>query len=305
MNNLLRYLFLRETSTKLPLVNVVKLEGVIAPSRGVRGPQARRLISLDRVEPWLVQAFMPALKTFRPAAVAISLNSPGGSATQSELIYGRIRALAKKTKTPVYTFAEDVAASGAYWLLLAGDEVYANKTSLVGSIGVINATFGAVEAIKRLGIERRVYTAGKYKDLLDPFRPVRKDEEEQLQDVLADTHDSFKEAVREARGNKIAGVSEAELWSGRIWTGRQATLLGLTDGVARLEDKMREKVGDNVRFVHCSEPLRGGLADALGLSGNWGGFMGRQPDIYSVTSSVSEALLDEVQYRSMMARYGL
>ncbi|EIE25200.1 hypothetical protein COCSUDRAFT_40523 [Coccomyxa subellipsoidea C-169] len=233
---------------------------------------------------------------------------PGGSATQSELIFDRIRALAKETKTPVYTFAEDIAASGAYWLMLAGDEMYASSTSLVGSIGVVSASFGAVEAIKRLGLERRVYTAGEYKDLLDPFRPVRKEEEARLQEVLADTHDSFKGAVKAARGSRLAAPDDPELWSGRVWTGRQAARLGLTDGIAQLEAKMHEKVGDNVHFVLCSEPLRAGLADALGLSSSmrgWGKMLGQQSDIYSVTSSASQALLDEVQYRSMLARYGL
>jgi len=139
-----------------PLVTVVKMSGVL--QAGGRGPQARRLLNIDRVERWLQRAFY---KPLGPAACAISINSPGGSPVQSELIHDMIQRLRKQTGVPVYTFAEDVAASGGYWLMCAGDEAYACQTSLVGSIGVVSATFGAVNAAERLGIQRRIWTAGE------------------------------------------------------------------------------------------------------------------------------------------------
>ncbi|CAK0783818.1 hypothetical protein CVIRNUC_007018 [Coccomyxa viridis] len=172
LNSLARRLFLGRGNATAPIVNVVRMEGIIASSRGARGPQARRIISLERVEKWLKRAFMPGMSTFRPSAVAVIITSPGGSAAQSELIHQRIRSLAKQTGTPVITFAEDVAASGGYWLMCAGDEMASTATSLVGSIGVITSGFGLHKVLEKYEIERRVFTAGKYKDQLDPFRKV-------------------------------------------------------------------------------------------------------------------------------------
>lgn len=152
------------------VVQVIRLSGVLAtPVGGMPGGQARRMLYLDRVEKWISKAFF---KPLRPDACAIIVNSPGGSPVQSELIHEAIRTAAKDSGVPVFTFAEDVAASGGYWLMCAGDESFACSTSLVGSIGVVSATFGAVEAAKKLGIERRVYASGEDKVPLDPFLPV-------------------------------------------------------------------------------------------------------------------------------------
>lgn len=169
-----------------------------------------------------------------------------------------------QTGIPVYTFAEDVAASGGYWLLCAGDHVHACATSLVGSIGVVSSTFGAMELAKTWGIERRVYTAGKAKVPLDPFLPVSEEQRARLQDIMEDIHGSFQDCVKQARGERLKG-SDEEIFSGRAWTGRQAEALGLVDGVGSLRGVMRREFGDRARFLLCSEAPTPGLRDVLGL----------------------------------------
>jgi signal peptide peptidase SppA len=180
-------------------------------------------------------------------AVAIQINSPGGSAVQSMLIYKRIRALAAEKDLKVYVFAEDVAASGGYLLALAGDEIYADPSSIVGSIGVITATFGVNELINRIGVERRVYTAGQSKDTLDPFLPEKLEDVERIKALQSDVHRSFIDLVKTRRGAKIdkAGV---DLFTGEFWSGKKALELGLIDGLSDLRGKMREIYGEEVRL---------------------------------------------------------
>ena len=180
-------------------------------------------------------------------AVAIQINSPGGSAVQSMLIYKRIRALAAEKNLKVYVFAEDVAASGGYLLALAGDEIYADPSSIVGSIGVITATFGVNELINRIGVERRVYTAGESKDTLDPFLPEKPEDVERIKALQRDVHQAFIDLVKTRRGAKIdkAGV---DLFTGEFWSGGKALELGLIDGLSDLRTKMREIYGDEVRL---------------------------------------------------------
>lgn len=301
-----------------PLVTVVKMSGVLQAFSG-RGPQARRLLNLERVEKWLQRAFYTPLA---PAACAIAINSPGGSPVQSELIHDMIRRLAQQTGIPVYTFAEDVAASGGYWLMCAGDKAYACETSLVGSIGVISATFGAVDAAQRLGIQRRVWTAGPAKLPMDPFLPVTPEQEGRIVDLMTDLHEAFKDRVRASRGDRLIGP-EDELFSGRAWTGRQAQRLGLVDGVGTLRGVMRAHFGEKVRFLLCSEPAQPGLRDVLGLK--WGqrtleegvGVFGRLREkieagieggtiddvAYAASRAAVSAALDEAEHRSLWDRF--
>ena len=184
-------------------------------------------------------------------AVAIQINSPGGSAVQSMLIYKRVRALAAEKNLKVYVFAEDVAASGGYLLALAGDEIYADPSSIVGSIGVITATFGVNELINRIGVERRVYTAGVNKDILDPFLPEKVEDVERIKALQRDVHAAFIDLVKTRRGAKIehAGI---DLFTGEFWSGKRALELGLIDGLSDLRTKMREIYGDDVRLKPVS-----------------------------------------------------
>ncbi|MBX6366443.1 MAG: S49 family peptidase [Rhodospirillales bacterium] len=219
-----------------PLVAVIRFHGVIAP----RGP---RTLSLAGMAEAIERAF--ALK--HVAAVALVINSPGGSPVQSALLHRRIRQLAAEKSVPVLAFTEDVAASGGYWLACAGDEIWAEETSIVGSIGVVTATFGFKEAISRLGIERRLYTAGERKRLLDPFLEENPEGVERLRAVQNEMHAAFKELVRARRGSRLA-ADDGTLFNGDIWTGRTALKLGLVDGIGDLRGVLRERFGPEVRL---------------------------------------------------------
>jgi len=180
-------------------------------------------------------------------AVAIQINSPGGSAVQSTLIYKRIRALADEKNLKVYVFAEDVAASGGYMLAVAGDEIYADPSSIVGSIGVITATFGLNEMIAKIGVQRRVYTAGENKDTLDPFLPEKPEDVARVKALQQDVHRSFIDLVKSRRGAKL-DQADINLFTGEFWSGKRALELGLIDGLSDLRTKMREIYGDEVRL---------------------------------------------------------
>ncbi len=180
-------------------------------------------------------------------AVAIQINSPGGSAVQSMLIYKRIRALAVEKNLKVYIFAEDVAASGGYLLALAGDEIYADPASIVGSIGVITSGFGLHELISKIGVERRVITAGANKDTLDPFLPQKPEDVERIKALQLDVHQSFIDLVKTRRGAKL-DKADIDLFTGEFWSGKRALELGLIDGHSDLRTKMREIYGDDVRL---------------------------------------------------------
>jgi signal peptide peptidase SppA len=183
--------------------------------------------------------------------VALSINSPGGSPVQSELIYNYIRELAEKNKIPVYTFAQDVSASGGYWLLLSGDEIYAHNSSIVGSIGVIFSSFGFVDLIKKIGVDRRIYTEGKNKAILDPFLPEEQANIEILKQAQKDIFDNFKDLVRKHRGGKLT-KNEEEIFTGAFWAGKTALDLGLIDGIADMRKKMQEKFGEEVEFIEIT-----------------------------------------------------
>lgn len=224
--------------TSVPVVSVLKLSGVIAAHT-----RLSIALNLNTLGNAIERAFSaPGVK-----AVALAINSPGGSAAQSMLVFSRIRSLSREKEIPVFAFAEDVAASGGYMLACAADEIYATESSILGSIGVIAAGFGFQDLMSKLGIERRLYTAGAHKALLDPFKPVDEEEVQRLQAVQRDVHEAFKALVRERRGGKLKG-SEEELFSGEFWTGARARDLGLIDGVGDLRSVMRARFGDKVRF---------------------------------------------------------
>ena len=187
-------------------------------------------------------------------AVAISINSPGGSPVQSHLIYSYIRKMAKKKNIKVLVFAEDVAASGGYLISCAGDEIYANSSSIIGSIGVIYSSFGFQELIKKIGVQRRVYTAGKNKSTLDPFLEEKKEDIERLKNIQLDLHADFIKVVENSRSHKLKKETGVELFTGEFWSGSKAMELGLIDGIGNVEDILKEKFGDSVVIKKFEKP---------------------------------------------------
>ena len=179
-------------------------------------------------------------------AVAISINSPGGSPVQSHLIYNYIRKQAKKNNKKVLVFAEDVAASGGYLIACAGDEIYANSSSIIGSIGVIYSSFGLQELIKKAGIQRRIYTAGKNKSTLDPFVEEKKEDIERLKKIQLDLHSDFIKVVEESRSSKLKKDDNPDLFTGEFWSGSKAKTLGLVDGLGNADEILKEKFGEDV-----------------------------------------------------------
>ena len=199
-------------------------------------------------------------------AIAISINSPGGSPVQSHLIHDLIRQLAKKNKKKVIVFAEDVAASGGYLIACAGDEIYANQSSIIGSIGVIYSSFGFKELIKKIGVQRRVYTAGKNKSTLDPFMEEKQEDIERLKSIQLDLHKDFIEVVEKSRNSKLK-KSEVELFSGEFWSGSKAKGLGLIDGIGNANEILKEKFGEDV-VIKKFEKSKSWLSQKLSSSNN-------------------------------------
>ncbi|MCC1492832.1 S49 family peptidase [Cognatishimia sp. F0-27] len=218
-----------------PTVSVVRLQGAI-------GTGGRGSLSDRGVAAILEKAF----RRGKPDAVALEINSPGGSPVQSSLIGGRIRRLAEETDVPVIAFVEDVAASGGYWIASAADEIIADPSSILGSIGVISAGFGLHDLIARYGIERRVHTAGKSKSMMDPFRPEKPEDVARLDRLLGDLHETFIAQVRSRRGEKLS--DNPDLFTGEIWLGQGAVDVGLADGLGQLVPVMKARYGDKVRF---------------------------------------------------------
>ena len=274
-----------------PVVAVVRLSGVISDRSGIgrSGLSAAGLVTV------LETAFkMPNLK-----AVALAINSPGGSPVQSSLIGKRIRALAEEHEVPVIAFAEDVAASGGFWLACAADEIYADDSSVIGSIGVISAGFGFQNAIKKLGVERRVYTAGEMKSTLDPFLREKPDDIERLAELQHDVFNAFKEMVRERRKDKL-NASEDELFTGAFWTGRRALEMGLIDGLGELTSVMQERYGDKVRFRPV-EQRQNWLKQKLGF-----GMTSRnRPSSKGAMSSIVDEVLVAIEERGLWNKFGL
>jgi signal peptide peptidase SppA len=266
------------------VVSLVRLHGVITPQAG---PVPRAVINATATEKVLERAFAPE----RLAAVALSINSPGGAATQSALVAERIRRLAAEREVPVLAFCEDVAASGGYWLACAADEIYAHASSLVGSIGVVTAGFGLDGLLERVGVQRRVYTAGPHKVRLDPFRPEKDEDVQWLKGLQGQLHDQFTGWVKERRGDRLAGADD--LFTGEVWTGAKAVELGLVDGVGNLRAVINERYPD--AEITVAEPKRPLLA-RLGLGGAAAG------------SSAADRILsaiEAVEVRATWSRFGL
>lgn len=266
-----------------PIIHVVRLEGPIMAERGLRPTLSGRAL-----EPILVKAFRKGI-----AGVALSINCPGGSPVQSAIIASRIRQLAAEHKIPVYAFCEDVAASGGYWLACAADEIFADENSIVGSIGVISMGFGFPETLKKLGVERRVHTAGDNKSQLDPFQPEKPEDVERLEMLLNEMHASFKALVKERRAGKLK-AEESELFSGLYWRGQKAVGLGLVDGIGHLNTVMRHKFGEKVQLKTIAGSSGWGMR-WLGGGRNSGGGIADLPD----------AALEALERRAWWSRFGL
>jgi signal peptide peptidase SppA len=271
-----------------PLIPVLRFSGAI----GMVTP-LRPSLSLSTSASAIEKAF-----SMRGAkAVAIQINSPGGSAVQSMMIYRRIRALAAEKDLKVYVFAEDVAASGGYLLALAGDEIYADASSIIGSIGVITATFGLNELISKIGVERRVYTAGASKDTLDMFLPEKPDDVERIKAIQSDVHRAFIDLVKTRRGAKIDKAGET-LFNGEFWTGQKALELGLIDGLADLRTKMRELYGDEVRLKLVA-PSTSWLRRRRGVFAEGGAFeFGFSP------GGLAADVISAIEARALWSRFG-
>ena len=266
-----------------PVVSVLRFDGVI----GSR--QWRNALSLGSHADAIERAFAPS----QLSAVALAINSPGGSPVQSALLYRRIRQKAEEKGVKVFAFAEDVAASGGYWLALAGDEIYGEEASLLGSIGVVTSGFGLGGLIGRLGIERRVHTAGEKKSLLDPFLPEDPADLVRLSALQNDIHDSFKDHVRRRRLGKIDAADE-DLFSGEVLTGRMALARGLIDGIGDLRSVMRARFGERVRLVPVATTRRR----------RWWPPRMRPAVVREPWSPVGD-FLDWLEARALWARFGL
>ncbi|MEA5359972.1 S49 family peptidase [Amycolatopsis sp., V23-08] len=259
------------------VVAVVKLHGVITPSPS---PLARGAINLNAVESALTRAFGHD----RLKAVALLINSPGGAPTQSGLVAERIRQLADEKGVPVLAFCEDVAASGGYWLACAADEIFAHRTSMVGSIGVISGGFGFTGLLERFGIERRLHTAGANKSRLDPFSPEKPEDVEWLKKMHTQLHDLFVSWVKERRGDRLTDTED--LFTGDVWLGAKATELGLIDGLGSLRQIITERYPD--ADISVAEPKRPLLA-RLGVG----------------APAAASAVLDAVTQKAAWSRFGL
>ncbi|MFD4369090.1 S49 family peptidase [Rhodococcus sp. NPDC058521] len=263
------------------VVPVVKLQGMIASGGAGFGRQA---VSIESAEEPLERAFT----TGGAKAVALMINSPGGSPTQSEYIATRIRQLAEKHDLPVIAFCEDVVASGGYWLACAADEIYATSTSVVGSIGVISSGFGFSELIDRLGIERRLHSAGEAKARLDPFSAEKSEDIEWLRELQQGIHDEFGAWVRSRRGDRLRG-SDEDLFDGEVWLGRRAVELGIVDGIGTLREVIEEKYPD--AEIEMTGPRRT-LFAKLGLpAASWDG--------------AAAAVMGAINARAAWSRYGV
>jgi signal peptide peptidase SppA len=274
-----------------PVVPVLRFTGPIGMATPLRPGLALASVA---------GAIEKAFSLSKLPTVAVVVNSPGGSPVQSNLIFSRIRQLAKEKEKRVYVFCEDIAASGGYFLAVAGDEIYADASSIVGSIGVISAGFGLDKLIERFGIERRVHTAGKDKGALDPFRPERPEDVTLLKGLQRDVHEVFIGVVKERRAGKLNGAEE-DLFSGSFWSAGKARELGLIDGIADLRSKMQELHGHKVRLK--AVPLAaGGL---LSRFRRLPGFQSITNDGFAFAPSFADDLISAVETRALWSRFGL
>jgi signal peptide peptidase SppA len=272
----------------VPIVPVVRLAGIIGFSTPLKPG-----LTLATVARPLERAF----NMRRARAVALVINSPGGSAVQSHMIYRRIRQLAAENARPVIAFAEDVAASGGYMIACAADEIFCDPSSIVGSIGVVGASFGFTKLMEKLGVDRRLYVAGEHKAMLDPFLPENPEDVERLKALQRDIHQDFIGLVKRSRGARLKGP-EKTLFSGEYWTGSKAIELGLADGIGDLRATLRARFGDDV-VTPLVAPVRG-----------WFGRL--QPGVGTTDldglprpADFAEDIISALEARALWARYGL
>ncbi|MGH6923645.1 MAG: S49 family peptidase [Propylenella sp.] len=264
-----------------PVVPVVRLAGTIG-----RVARFQSGLTLAGVAPLLKKAF-----AIKPApAVALLINSPGGSPVQSHLIYKRIRALAEEKEKTVVVFVEDVCASGGYMIACAGDEIVVDPASIVGSIGVVTAGFGFVDAMRKLGVERRVYTSGDAKVILDPFQPEKPEDVARLKAIQEEVHDHFIEIVRARRGEVLAKERDSDIFSGQFWSGKTAVSLGLADRTGDIRSVLRERYGENVRLKLFSAERSFFGRKGVGIGG-------------AIGAAFAERLLADLDERALWERY--
>ena len=270
---------------KKKIIPVVYMSGIIGDIGGLR-----KGITLSSIEDLLEKAF----KIKKSAAVAIIINSPGGSPVQSSLIYKRIKKLSKKNKTKVIFFVEDVAASGGYYIACAGDEIYVDENSIVGSIGVIYTSFGFDKLIKKYGIERRIFTTGKYKSILDSFQKQKLSDVKKLKSIQTEIFKNFKDVVLKSRIKKI-NKQNKNIFSGSFWAGKEAIKLGLVDGIGDLKTIMEKKFGEKLRYVPI-KPKKSFLKGILSKS-----FYSK--DLVD-TKKIINDMMTYMESRNIWGRYG-
>ncbi|MCA1370839.1 S49 family peptidase [Bradyrhizobium sp. BRP14] len=269
-------------------IPAIRLHGAIMSGGG----QFRPVLNLASVAPLLEKAF--SIK--EAPAVAISVNSPGGSPVQSRLIYQRIRDLAEEKKKRVLIFVEDVAASGGYMIALAGDEIIADPTSIVGSIGVVSGGFGFPELLRKIGVERRVYTAGENKVVLDPFQPEKQRDVEFLKSLQLDIHDIFIQMVKTRRGSLLA--DHPDIFSGLFWTGKRSQELGLVDSLGDMRGEVKKRYGEKARLelIQPARSLFGRRQPGAAVAGSIAG---------PLAASAAAGLVEAIEERALWARFGL
>ncbi len=267
-----------------PIVPVVRLSGAIG-----RVSRFQSGLTLAGVAPLLRRAFSIGAAP----AVALIVNSPGGSPVQSHLIYKRIRALADEKEKTVIVFVEDVCASGGYMIACAGDEIVVDPASIVGSIGVVTAGFGFVDAMRKIGVERRVYTSGDSKVILDPFQPEKPEDVARLRAIQEEVHDHFIEIVRTRRGDVLSKDKDAEIFSGQFWSGKTGVALGLADRTGDLRSVLRERFGEKVRLkLFSTERSFLGARRGVGFGG-------------AIGAAFASGLASDLEERALWERYRL
>lgn len=264
--------FLSPFLRRRPRVTILRLQGVIA-GNGMRGA-----LNHASLAPVIERAF----RRGRPRAVALVINSPGGSPVQSSLVAAHVRRLADELRMPTHAFVEDVAASGGYWLATAADDIWLDDSSITGSIGVISASFGFADLLARHGVERRVHTAGEDKSMLDPFRPERDEDVTRLKQIQSRIHETFIDQVRKRRGERLDAARD--LFSGEIFVGADAVAAGLADGIGHAVPKLREIYGPDIK------------ARTVGI---------RRPLLQRLMPGVMAAAAGAVEDRAAWSRFGL
>ena len=291
MRRLINRLLPKSWRSDVITIPVIRLHGTIMTGGG----QFRPSLSLASTAGIIEKAF-----AFDAPAVAISINSPGGSPVQSRLIFRRIRDLAAEKNKKVLVFVEDVAASGGYMIAVAGDEIIADPSSIVGSIGVVSASFGFPELMKKIGVERRVHTAGQNKAVLDPFKPEKKEDVERLKALQLEVHDTFIDLVKERRGMKLK--DDPDLFTGLFWTGRKGLELGLVDALGDMRATLKARFGPKTQLKLIA--AHRGLLSRFGLFGSRSSMPA--PNVAAeIASAAAGGLVDAAEERALWARFGL